>query len=155
MGVSLRSHQGKPCSYCQRLMLHLTHRTLAPTRDHVVPKSRGGRAVVVCCITCNGIKGNMLPEEWESFMAAYPEWWKLTKLELRAIWRAPRKAARDEKWGPRRRLRQGTPPAAPVVVPPEYIWPSCAAGLRTITPELIASTIEQDAKLRSVPSDGR
>lgn len=155
MGISRRSHQGKPCPYCQRPMLHLTHRTLAPTRDHVVPKSRGGRAVVVCCITCNGIKGNMLPEEWESFMAAHPEWWKLTKLELRAIWRAPRKAARDEKWGPRRYLRQGTTTGAAGGVPPKYIWPSRAAGLRTLTPELIASTIEQDAKLRSVPSDGR
>lgn len=155
MSANLRSHQGKPCPYCRRTMEYCTHLTLAPTRDHVVPRSRGGRAVVVCCITCNGIKGNMLPDAWESFMAAYPEWWKLTKYELRAIWRAPRKAARDEKWGPRRRLRQGDPPAAPIVVPPKYIWRLRAAGVRNLTPELIASTIEQDAKLRSAPSDGR
>lgn len=108
--------------------------------------------------------------QWASYMAANPGWWLLTRAERRARARAPREAARLAKWGPRRPLRQGSPPRPLVVVPPEYIWPPRPSVLpiadsryilthgkraframerrRALTPELIAATIEQDAKLR-------
>jgi hypothetical protein len=34
---------------------------------------------VWCCRACNGLKGGMFPNEWRSFMAANPEWWKLAR----------------------------------------------------------------------------
>ena len=49
---------------------------LSATRDHVYPKTLGGRETVWCCYACNQIKGSMLPVEWEAYMAAFPEWWK-------------------------------------------------------------------------------
>jgi hypothetical protein len=49
---------------------------LAPTRDHhPVPRSRGGTRVLICCITCNNIKGDMGAAEWLGYRAAHPEWW--------------------------------------------------------------------------------
>lgn len=50
--------------------------SVALTRDHVLPQSRGGVRTVPCCRTCNNLKGNMLPEEWRAFMVANPEWWR-------------------------------------------------------------------------------
>jgi hypothetical protein len=109
-------------------------------------------------------------------MAANPGWWLFTRAERKAR----REAARTEKWGPRKEAmkqilgrpsrRQGSPPVAPVIVPPEYIWPKApvlpiadsqyilAHGKkafrtmerrRNLTPELIQRTIEEDARLRS------
>jgi HNH endonuclease len=101
---------GKPCPYCKRGM-NLHSFNLRPTRDHVVPKSRGGRDTVICCNKCNGIKGDMLPHEWEAYMRANPGWWLLSKAERRRRQRPPRAP------------RQGTPPAPPVVVPPALIFP--------------------------------
>jgi hypothetical protein len=136
-----RSH-GLPCFYCQRPMQRY-HRTLEPTRDHVVPKSRNGRKIVICCIKCNGMKADMLPEEWTGFMAAHPQWWLLTKYDLRAIRRAPKAAAREAKWGPRKPARQGSPPAKPVVVPPELIW--TANQLRPYERAMVLLQAERDA----------
>lgn len=39
--AGLSSHIGKPCPYCNRKMAALPR--CQPTRDHVIPKSRGGR----------------------------------------------------------------------------------------------------------------
>lgn len=93
---------------------------LMPTRDHVIPVSRGGRTKIICCQTCNGMKADMLPAEWSAFMEDNPRWWKLTRVELRMI----RRKARGLPPRRSRRLRylQGTAPAAPVVVPPPLIY---------------------------------
>ena len=134
--------------------MNLHDNRLQPTRDHVVPQSRGGRSIIICCLQCNGIKADMLPDQWASYMAANPGWWMLTRAERRARAREPRVAARLAKWGPRRAQRQGSPPAAPVVVPPQLIWSAPTRTeqrvirMKAITPELIAKTIEEDAKLR-------
>lgn len=76
----LRFH-GKPCCYCKRQMDRFSER-LYPTRDHVFPRSKGGNVTVVCCWTCNGIKGNMLPEVWDRFMATFPKWWTMNVVEI-------------------------------------------------------------------------
>jgi 5-methylcytosine-specific restriction endonuclease McrA len=64
----------KPCPYCKRTMSYKLPGQ-QPTLDHVHPKSKGGKKVIVACWTCNGIKGDMLYDEWIAFMAANPEWW--------------------------------------------------------------------------------
>lgn len=103
--LSRKNHHGKPCPYCRRQMnLHDFH--LRPTWDHVVPKSRGGRERIVCCHKCNGIKGDIMPDQWAAYMAANPGWWLLTRAERRA----------------RRVARQGSAPAPPTVVPPVLIY---------------------------------
>jgi hypothetical protein len=83
--------------------LHDFH--LRPTWDHVVPRSRGGRERIVCCHKCNGIKGDMMPDEWRAYMTANPSWWLLTRAERRARNRDTREGARLAKWGPRREPR--------------------------------------------------
>ncbi len=44
------------------------------TMDHLVPLSRGGRStrgnVVPCCKECNTRKQQLLPIEWEQYLAA-------------------------------------------------------------------------------------
>lgn len=65
---------GLPCHYCERLMV--AYSPTHPTRDHVIPASRGGRLTVWCCYQCNQIKGDMLPVEWAEYMLAYPSWWE-------------------------------------------------------------------------------
>lgn len=112
------THHGKTCPYCQRTMDRGNAR-LQPTRDHVIPRVRGGTLKIICCLACNGIKADMLPEVWAAFMAAHPGWWLLSRVELRAIRRkarglVPRKRAR--------RYLQGTAPAPPVIVPPPLIY---------------------------------
>ena len=77
--VSKRGH-GEICHWCKRpLEATGSHSTLAATKDHVHPKSLGGRVKVWCCVACNNLKGDMLPCEWEAFMATNPEWWKLRR----------------------------------------------------------------------------
>lgn len=112
-------HHGKVCPYCFRPM-DRGNAKLMPTRDHIMPISRGGTAKIICCQTCNGIKADMLPDAWTAFMEENPRWWTLSRVELRIIKRQalglqPRRS---------RRLRylQGTQPALPVVVPPQLVW---------------------------------
>ena len=41
------------------------------TMDHVIPLARGGRSIksnlVPCCKSCNNLKKNLLPVEWDKF----------------------------------------------------------------------------------------
>lgn len=64
---------GIHCGYCKREMIPYsdTH----PTRDHVYPRSRGGTRTIWACVTCNNMKANMLPEDWQTFMDENPRWW--------------------------------------------------------------------------------
>lgn len=64
---------GLPCPYCERRMIagSLTH----PTKDHVVPKSKGGKLTVLACFQCNQIKSDMMPDQWEEFCRKNPMWW--------------------------------------------------------------------------------
>lgn len=98
------------------------HPRLQPSRDHVIPESQGGKATIIVCLQCNGIKADMMPDVWAAFMEANPGWWLLSPAELRARRREKREAERTARWGPRRHGRQGSPPAPPVVVPPELVW---------------------------------
>ena len=45
------------------------------TMDHVVPLARGGRSkksnLVPCCKSCNNLKKNLLPFEWEEFIKKF------------------------------------------------------------------------------------
>lgn len=64
---------GEHCSYCKRQMVAFT--STHPTKDHVVPKSKGGRTKVWACTFCNNLKKDMMPDDWTAFMESYPEWW--------------------------------------------------------------------------------
>lgn len=63
------------CSYCKREMHNrrLSFDGLRKTRDHYVPLSKGGKHVPEnlkpACYRCNHLKGDMMPEQWELFMA--------------------------------------------------------------------------------------
>ncbi len=118
-------HHGRPCGYCQRPMDKNSFH-LSASRDHTVPRSKGGRKSpqIICCRYCNSLKRDMMPAEWDAYMLANPSWWTLTKAERRARARLAKDKKRVEKWGARlkRRELQGSPPAGPVVVPPELIW---------------------------------
>lgn len=115
------THHGKLCPYCDRVMDRASVR-LQATRDHVVPRCRGGGATVVACITCNGIKGNMLPEVWETFMAANPRWWLLSKYELRLIRRSDLGLTSVPRKRGVRIILKGIVRRQPTVVPPELIY---------------------------------
>lgn len=114
------THHGSLCPYCERTMTSRDTR-LMPTRDHVIPASRGGRAKIICCQTCNGIKADMMPLAWDAFMAANPAWWTLTKYDLRRIRRAALGLPALRRARRLGYVRQGTAPVL-VVVPPELIF---------------------------------
>lgn len=93
---------------------------LQPTRDHVIPLSRGGTLKIICCHKCNGLKGDMMPDAWAAYMAANPGWWLLSKAERRRRARAGHR--QYEHPNHRGNIRQGSPPLPPVVVPPELVF---------------------------------
>jgi hypothetical protein len=122
MPPNRKQHHGKSCPYCRRQM-QINHPNLEPTRDHVTPKCANGKEIIICCRQCNGIKGHMLPDQWRSYMAANPGWWLLSRAERRARARlAHRDRGTPNVHGNFVRERQGSPPMAPVVVPPSLIW---------------------------------
>jgi len=60
--VNIYARDGYRCQYCG-----VRCTIAAPTYDHVVPRSRGGRTtwenIVTCCYPCNGAKGSRTPSE--------------------------------------------------------------------------------------------
>ncbi len=62
----------------QFLCLYCGNRFATPqlTRDHVIPRSRGGgdgwSNSASCCRKCNQAKGNRTPEEWNRLLLAVP-----------------------------------------------------------------------------------
>lgn len=117
---------------------------LQPTRDHIVPVSRGGREKIICCITCNGIKADMLPEVWEAFMEEHPQWWLLTRMELRRIQRAARGLPTLRQKARRHRVLQGSS-HAPVIVPKELIYGHREEG----NTHRVTAVVEAPAKMET------
>lgn len=74
------------CAYCRRKTemprLGQPVRNLTATVEHVIPICRGGAQrgsnVTLACSLCNGMKGNMTPQDWNEFMMMNPEWWRAT-----------------------------------------------------------------------------
>lgn len=116
-------YHGRACVYCKRKMDRRDY-WREPTRDHVVPASRGGTRRIICCRLCNTVKGDAMPERWAAFMLAYPGWWLRSKAELRRAWRTlPQDAVATLEivFSPPP-ARQGSPPPKPPVVPPQLIY---------------------------------
>ena len=67
----LFSRDGHMCLYCGETF---SHHNL--TRDHIIPKSRGGDDSwlnsATCCSHCNNDKSNRTPEEWGHLLLAVP-----------------------------------------------------------------------------------
>ncbi len=57
------------CQYCKNNFL-----PKELTMDHIIPLARGGKSekfnVVPCCKECNTKKNQLLPWEWEEYMAS-------------------------------------------------------------------------------------
>jgi 5-methylcytosine-specific restriction endonuclease McrA len=117
--IAERFH-GHPCPYCKRAMDQADFHLRATRDHHPIPRSKGGARTIIACSLCNNRKGDMTAPEWEAYMAAHPEWWKLTNRERRTK-RAQekREAERTEKWGPRgaRVIRQAEKPSTPMAEP--------------------------------------
>jgi 5-methylcytosine-specific restriction endonuclease McrA len=62
----LQMHHGRSCLYCGFEMLR--GHPSRPTREHIVPKSKGGdlnpENRLVVCAPCNGDKGDLTLENW-------------------------------------------------------------------------------------------
>jgi hypothetical protein len=72
--------KGAYCCYCKRALTPSgTNHSTSFTWDHVRPRSHGGTYKVPCCLTCNNLKGDFTPEQWDRVRAKFPEWWKLFK----------------------------------------------------------------------------
>jgi len=117
----LTRYHGKDCPYCFRQMDIYSLRLL-PTRDHIVPRIKGGRETVVCCKFCNSLKGHMMPDEWDAFRAAFQGYWKFSPRDRRLAL-AKHKQIYVPGRGPRE-LRHSKPVSRrrPIVVPPELIY---------------------------------
>lgn len=76
----MRGHL-QPCEYCKREMRSdvAPSHPLRATRDHYIPKSKRREIdepiIVMACFTCNQIKGDRFPEQWDRFMLRNPRWW--------------------------------------------------------------------------------
>lgn len=104
------NQNGKPCTYCARPM-SIGSGALYPTKDHVEPRSRGGKITVWACQTCNHVKRDMTVDEWAIYRASHDEWW-----------RTGRRANNAANWTPRPNpdnLASGTKPPMPCETGPE------------------------------------
>jgi hypothetical protein len=72
------SHLSDVCFYCKRsYSLHKgvwrrRYAALRKTKDHILPKSKGGHNgvdnYVSCCEDCNNLKGNMTPDKFAKWI---------------------------------------------------------------------------------------
>lgn len=72
----MKKHIGH-CAYCGRTLAKPTAKSNARlTRDHVTPKALGGRVKVRACWTCNQLKADLTPGEWDRARQLFPDWWR-------------------------------------------------------------------------------
>lgn len=90
---------GYRCQYCDR---HVTEffRNEYPTRDHVVPLSRGGKDewtnIVMCCSTCNHRKDDRTPQEAELTLRRKPYAPTVSEIMVMRSQRLQRKHEKEE-----------------------------------------------------------
>lgn len=69
----LSEYHCQDCPYCGKQMQvqrpNPHHHKCCPTRDHIIPKSIGGRQTIVVCGACNNAKGDMHPVAWLRYAA--------------------------------------------------------------------------------------
>jgi 5-methylcytosine-specific restriction endonuclease McrA len=64
-GIEARNRaDGKPCPYCGNIMRLNGAREEQPTRDHVLPLSKQGTAILIVCYGCNNRKGDIMPDQF-------------------------------------------------------------------------------------------
>lgn len=80
------------CAYCHRRFGKDPTALNGRSRDHLVPRSQGGVDTVFCCRRCNGLKGDMTPDQWNEFRAQHPDWRQMMPGEG-DLWLAQRRAA--------------------------------------------------------------
>ena len=79
--------------------------------DHVVPLVRGGFTVrsnvVPCCGECNTNKKDLIPFEWEAYLAGLQVGWYSNLEEISALWRCERTFEPQMTEAERERLYSG------------------------------------------------
>lgn len=77
LGQDLRDKLGTACPYCGTAMSS-AHHTRMPTRDHLLPRCRGGTLdegnKVICCRWCNQGKGDRTIHEWLAHLIRTRDW---------------------------------------------------------------------------------
>lgn len=92
------------CHYCRRgLEPPKSPSRVAFTRDHIMPKTLGGRKTVPCCRQCNHLKADLHPAEWELFMRDNPEWWQRPEFQRGTLARVPMAGSSWARYSRRRR----------------------------------------------------
>lgn len=80
-----KEQDGKPCTYCARAMT-ISLGALYPTRDHVEPRSLGGKITVWACYTCNHVKRDMTERQWAIYRGTHDFWWLNNRARAAANW---------------------------------------------------------------------
>jgi phage FluMu protein Com len=80
------SKVGQRCPYCREIM-HWKDKNRHPTYDHIQPKSKGGRKLVVVCYECNQEKDNMSVFEYLEYCFKHNR-----RKTFRTFWRLARRA---------------------------------------------------------------
>jgi len=87
---SLTDYDGKPCPYCGDTM-QTDSETKYPSRDHIIPRSRGGtdadRNLIIVCNACNYAKGDATLEQWHSHLVRVSD---LRARNVLRIYQSPR-----------------------------------------------------------------
>ncbi len=69
---TLEQWNGALCPYCAKVM-HTEHMHMKPSRDHIVPRGRGGpntsANLTIACTRCNHNKGDKTLLEWQFELA--------------------------------------------------------------------------------------
>lgn len=125
--ATLHEKQNGRCYYCERLMLPLDNgepfHPLRVTRDHRVPKSKGGKGgpnIVGACYECNHRKGDRFEHEFRvdaGWLAQNPVWLRREVADIRSRARRSEKAV--EKWTA---LQQPASPPKLKLVPAAPSW---------------------------------
>lgn len=88
--IKLFKNQDGKCHYCRRNMTLDVDRHNSITRDHIIPRSRGGGGlenITGACFRCNNLKGDMTGSE---FMAAWNDFVMPERLPSACVVRATR-----------------------------------------------------------------
>lgn len=68
--MPLDEFHGKQCPYCGDPMLG----DRPPSRDHVVPRWKGGTVLLVVCLVCNQDKGGKTLQQWANRLHKAKDW---------------------------------------------------------------------------------
>lgn len=57
--ITLRKNEYGYCCYCEKKLNKYSY-----TREHIIPKSRGGKDTLPCCKRCNSMRGSLTLQQF-------------------------------------------------------------------------------------------